>query len=89
MIHPNKPFIAKEVYVTFEGRMHHICEDIECKDWKTLEEGLRDLYPEYDRIEFSTFELTDKGVPDFTTLEDWEIVWREGTRLLLRVEDFE
>lgn len=83
----NQPFTAHEVYVTFGGRMHYISDDIECKDWGTLEEGLRDLYPDYERIEFATFDRLENGMPDFSTLEDWEIVFREGTNILFKVVD--
>ena len=85
----NAPFTAHEVYVTFGGRMHYISDDIECKDWLTLEQGLRDLYPDYDRIEFATFDRLENGQPDFSTLEDWEIVTREGQSILFKVVDCE
>ena len=95
--HPlNEPFIAREIYLTYDGMMHSLkngehrpLHEIECSDWKTFAEDIFREYPDTERIEFATWDKYDNGTIDFSTLVDWEIVCREGHYLLLRVEDCE
>ena len=80
-------FTAREVYVTENGHMHSVSDNIECTHWMQLADGLEDTYPDWERIEISTFDVLENGVPDFASIEDWEIVRRHGTRILLKVVD--
>lgn len=97
MSHPlNEPFVAREIYLVYGGMMHspkdgehHPLHEIECSDWKTFAEDIFREYPDTERIEFATWDTYDNVRIDFSTLVDWEIVYREGHYLLLRVEDCE
>ena len=86
----NQPFTALNVYVTLEeGRRIAKLGDMECLDWKTLEEGINDIYPSYVRIEFDTMDYTEERKPLFETLENWVVFWSgEDMRILCKAVDF-
>lgn len=81
-----KPFKALSVYVHTDGNIK-LLSDLECLDWKTLEEGINDMYPDYEKIEFDTMDYDDAGKPLFYTLDNWLIQRVDSSRVLFRMVD--
>lgn len=84
----SQAFTAREIYVTV-GDEYHSLKTMTVKDWRELDDKVREIYPEYDCIEFATFEVDEDGWTIPNTIEEWMIEWKHSMRILFRAEDFE